>query len=254
MVVTKKLLIFDIDGTLTDNGGLTRVALELAAKEMYGVDRTTAGITSWGQTDHNIFKLMVENNHLPVSNVQAEFPIFIALYTAYLQKLLFESPRPRLHVGVRELLDQLVKEPDICLALGTGNIEQTGRMKLERHKVDHLFAVGGFGSDSAERPVLLQIALDRGRLHFGEPFISGDYWVIGDTPNDVKSGKAIGAGTIAVCTGTYNREELAKHNPDAVLSDLSDIERFLAIVRTGADPLANRSETRRSVGEEPDPL
>lgn len=256
MVNDPILLIFDIDGTLTDSGGLTRVALELTARELYGVEQATHGIAAWGQTDFNIFQLMVENHRLPVEDLQTAFSPFAARYALHLEQVLFESSKPRLHTGIRELLDRLVLEPDVKLALGTGNIEPTGRMKLRRHGVEGVFPVGGFGSDSSDRPTLLQIALDRSRSHYGNTFPIGSYWVIGDTPNDIFSGKRIGANTVAVCTGTYKSEELARHRPTALLPDLSNADYFLALIRGEIEPQNGQVDlfAREVAGEEPDPL
>lgn len=236
MVDRQILLIFDIDGTLTDSGGLTRVALEMAAKEIYGVERSTTGISAWGQTDLNIFKLMVDNNHLPVEDVEAAFPPFAARYIEYLTEIITKSDKPRLHSGIKDLLNRLVREPDIKLAVGTGNIEATARIKLERHHVSEFFPVGGFGSDSADRASLLQIALDRSREHYGQSFPVGSFWVIGDTPNDIISGRKIGAETMAVCTGFYTELELTEHQPTALFTDLSNADQFLEVVRNGKKP------------------
>jgi len=250
------LLIFDIDGTLTDSGGLTRVALEMAAKELYGVERSTAGISAWGQTDLKIFKLMVDNNRLPVADVEVEFKSFAVRYIQTLSEILYKSDKPRLHTGIRALLERLASEPDIKLAIGTGNIEPTARLKLERHGVSGHFPIGGFGSDSADRASLLQVALDRSRQFYGASFPVGSYWVIGDTPNDIFSGKKIAAETVAVCTGAYRSEELARHRPTAVLSDLSDADYFLALVRREIEPASGQIDLleKASFGEEPDPI
>ena len=40
--------------------------------------------------------------------------------------------------------------------------------------------------------------------------------VIGDTPRDIACGKALGARTIAVATGSCSRVELAGHAPDFI--------------------------------------
>jgi len=256
MVKNPILLIFDIDGTLTDSAGLTRVALEQAALEMYGIERTTKGIAAWGQTDQNIFQLMVTNSNLPVKDVSHEFKSFSKRYIACLEAILFSSEKPRLHFGVRELLERLVSEPDINLAVGTGNIEVTGKMKLRRHKIDHLFPVGGFGSDSSDRATLLKIALDRARQHYNQTFPVGSYWVIGDTPNDILSGKRIAAETVAVCTGSYKPVELARHRPTAIFPDLSNIDYFLALVRREIEPSDGQATLfdEEIIGEESDPL
>lgn len=250
------LLIFDIDGTLTDSAGLTRQALELAARDIYGVDHATKGIAAWGQTDQNIFQLMVTNSSLPVSDVPSAFKSFTIRYAERLEEVLFNSEKPRLHNGVRDLLERLSNEPDIRLAVGTGNIQITGKLKLRRHKIDHLFPVGGFGSDSSDRATLLKIALERSREFYGRSFPVGSYWVIGDTPNDIISGKRIAAETVAVCTGAYKPDELIRHRPTAILPDLSNIEYFISLVRREVDPDDGQSNlfNFEAAGEEPDPL
>ncbi len=51
--------------------------------------------------------------------------------------------------------------------------------------------------------------------------------VIGDTPRDIACGKALGARTIAVATGSWSRQKLAEHDPDYLIDDLSDVDRLI---------------------------
>ena len=55
-------------------------------------------------------------------------------------------------------------------------------------------------------------------------------YVIGDTPHDVGCGKAIGARTIAVATGSYAREALEAHEPWCTLDALPAPDAFREIV------------------------
>ena len=48
--------------------------------------------------------------------------------------------------------------------------------------------------------------------------------MIGDTPRDIACGKALGARTIAVATGTWSHEQLAKYQPDFLIDDLSNVD------------------------------
>ena len=59
-------------------------------------------------------------------------------------------------------------------------------------------------------------------------FASAEIDVIGDTPHDIACGKAIGARTVAVTTGSFTREQLAAHQPDLILDDFSEVEAALA--------------------------
>ena len=52
--------------------------------------------------------------------------------------------------------------------------------------------------------------------------------MIGDTPNDIACARHFGARSVAVSTGrTYSEADLARCEPDAVLSDLTDTDLVL---------------------------
>jgi len=53
---------------------------------------------------------------------------------------------------------------------------------------------------------------------------------IGDTPHDIACGKAIGAKTIAVATGSYSVEQLAALNPTHTFK----VCRYAALLRSGS--------------------
>ena len=52
--------------------------------------------------------------------------------------------------------------------------------------------------------------------------------VIGDTGHDIACGKALGARTIAVATGSWPRERLAEYAPDFLFNDLSNMDETIA--------------------------
>ena len=47
--------------------------------------------------------------------------------------------------------------------------------------------------------------------------------VIGDTPLDIRCGRAIGAKVLAVASGGATLEELQAHQPDWAVADLSQV-------------------------------
>jgi len=231
MISDPALLIFDVDGTLTYSNGLTRLAFDLAAKDIYSIDDSTRGIIPFGRTDQGIFREILKNNSLPESNFSEQFRVFSLLTAQHLERELNASDKPRLHTGVFNLLKTLTLSDNIYLALGTGNIKQNAYLKLARHGIDHLFPVGGFGSDDEERTVILNIARRRAIEFYELEFTKRNTWVIGDTPLDIINGRNIGAGTIAVATGIFSEQELSAHNPDAVFPDLNDCDRFIKLIR-----------------------
>ena len=51
--------------------------------------------------------------------------------------------------------------------------------------------------------------------------------IVGDSVNDVRAGKAAGAKTIAVLSGLFQCEELAREDPDLILNDVNGIPDFI---------------------------
>jgi len=215
---------------LTYSGGLARGAFEAAVGEIYGITGSTAGINPAGRTDRDILREILVRWNLPQEPFDDLFERFAALYVPHLYRVLFESDRPRLNPGVMELLDLLAATPDVYLAIGTGNIERGARIKLKRVGIDHFFPVGGFCTDSESRPAILSAAFANSSVYYDHPFAPADTWVIGDTPLDIQSGKAIGANTIGVATGGIPYAELERQRPTALFTDLTDIPRFLETI------------------------
>lgn len=54
----------------------------------------------------------------------------------------------------------------------------------------------------------------------GEAPAPGHFHVIGDTPHDVRCGRAVGARTVAVASGDYSLDELRACGPDVALESL----------------------------------
>lgn len=57
-------------------------------------------------------------------------------------------------------------------------------------------------------------------------------FIIGDTEHDIRCGKAVGAYTVAVATGTRTMQELAAHEPWQVLPQLPPPEELTALLDT----------------------
>ena len=74
------------------------------------------------------------------------------------------------------------------------------------------------------------MAVRRAQRHTGRTFRESDVAIIGDTQHDIHCGRGIGAFSVAVCTGRFARHELAPHDPDVLLDDLSDADAFIDAV------------------------
>jgi phosphoglycolate phosphatase-like HAD superfamily hydrolase len=141
-----------------------------------------------------------------------------------------EPASVELRPGVLALLTALAAHPRVHLGIVTGNLERTAWLKLAAGGLQRFFAAGGFGSDARERTGLVAHALQRFGALTGRMWAVSDVWVIGDTPDDVSSGRAHGTRTLAVATGSHDLESLARSGADVVLPDFSDTGRVVEIL------------------------
>jgi phosphoglycolate phosphatase len=218
---TKRLLLFDIDGTLIHSGGAGVHALKSAFKERFGIDDDLRNIEIAGMTDSGIVVSILNKHKIPASNENMS-----AFLDSYVHFLSLELPRRKgtLLPGVLELLERLKSRRHLVLALLTGNVSRGAQLKLEHYGVWHFFEFGAFADDHRDRNRLGSFARARAKEKHGREFSASAIDVIGDTPRDIACGRALGARTVAVATGTWSRDELSKYDPDFLIDDLSDVE------------------------------
>jgi phosphoglycolate phosphatase-like HAD superfamily hydrolase len=223
----RKLLLWDIDGTILHTGKAGETALGLAMEKIHGHNHGLAGLEIAGRTDKWIVEQLLARDGKP--NGPEEVARFLNVYAELLAE---ELPRRNggLHPGVMGILEEGHRRPDIVQALLTGNIEKGARLKLTRYGVNHFFKFGAFADDSSVRNELGPHAQRRAQEHHGEEFPSDRIFIIGDTPHDVACARAIGAKAIAVATGSFSVKELKDCGADAVFSDLGHPERFFELL------------------------
>ncbi|MFN7979865.1 MAG: haloacid dehalogenase-like hydrolase [Vicinamibacterales bacterium] len=226
-----RLLLFDIDGTLLLTGGAGKRAMERAFFELFGVADALSGVSMAGRTDRWLAELALTRHGLDASAERLES--FRARYLAALESSIHEPGRGHrgLLPGVEPLLDRLALCDQWHLALLTGNYRDGARIKLSHFGLWNRFAWGAFGDEHAERGALARAAVDAAPAQGVTIADARHAVVIGDTPFDIACARAAGASVVAVATGGHSREELAAHEPDLLVDDLTDIdaiESFLA--------------------------
>lgn len=227
----RRLILFDIDGTLLVTGGRAGRVLGHALTEVFGSAGPIARTRFTGKTDPQIvFELMAAHG-LPRATVAARIDAVFELYLAGLERELTPDTVTVLP-GVRPLLAALGGRDDVRLGLLTGNIRGGAAVKLRAARLDHSFQVGAYGSDDEERDRLVPIARRRAAEYWGEEFAPADTLVIGDAPADIRCARAGDARVVAVATGGTTMDELARFAPDALLPGLDSplvLNRLLAL-------------------------
>ncbi|MEI6847119.1 MAG: HAD hydrolase-like protein [Chlorobiaceae bacterium] len=223
----KKLILFDIDGTLLSIGQINRTILGDALKEVYGTEGSTSTHDFAGKMDNIIIYEVLKSAGLSDTVIARKFKQAKATYI----EMFRAQTKPTditLMEGVRELLNELSGHPELLLGLLTGNFEGSGRHKLHLPDIDHFFPFGAFADDGNSRNALPPVAVEKAYQISGKMFLENDVVIIGDTEHDIACSRVLNAKSIAVATGTYSANELRKHNPDVLLDNLSRIDIVLS--------------------------
>lgn len=234
------LLLWDVDHTLIENGGVSKEnyaqAFELLTGRAPDVQPQTDGRTELGI----MARILADNGQ-----DAAAFTLdqqWDALVKATRRSAAALAERGHALPGAAACLERVSAEPRIHQSVLTGNIRPNAIVKLGAFGLDRWmdWEIGGYGWDSVDRPRLVPAAQERARVRFGFDAGRDVTVLVGDTPLDVKAGVDGGARTIAVTTGLFSRQELAEAGADVVLNDLADVGDFMdnlwRIVRLGPVP------------------
>ena len=226
-----RLVLFDIDGTLLNSGGMGRASMQRALAEVFG----SPGNPKYrydGKTDKQIVRDTMRLEGHTDEHIDSRMETLIDLYLDGLRTGVESGNfdvRPL--DGVVELLDALEARKDVVLGLLTGNVETGARVKLKAAGIDpDRFRVNAFGSDHEHRPQLPAIAQRRASQNLGLDIVGERVIVIGDTPADIECGRELGARAIAVASGHYSVEQLEAHDPYAVFPSLSNTAEVLETI------------------------
>jgi phosphoglycolate phosphatase-like HAD superfamily hydrolase len=231
-VPVRRLLLFDIDGTLVRAGEVAGAVFDRAIGTVLG-EAPTQRVSMSGKTDPQIVReylaLFDQDNpaHLPavLERLEAEL-------AAASQEIAREgSPC----AGAPELLQALAADERLHLSVLTGNIAPNAVVKLAAFGLDKWLDLetGAYGSDHEDREQLVPIALARLAALRGAHLSPAETWVIGDTPRDYECARAGGAHCLLVATGRFKLDELAGLGADNVLADLAATDVVADLLTTG---------------------
>ncbi|HEU5170367.1 MAG TPA: HAD hydrolase-like protein [Gemmatimonadales bacterium] len=227
----RRLVLFDIDGTILLTAGAGRRAITAALAEAIGDASAFRQVRFDGKTDPQIVADLLE----AAGHAGPPDPDHVAAlcerYVSLLERELSSTVGMRLMPGFPAILDRLELADGVVLGLLTGNLARGAALKLRAAGLDPArFRVGAYGSDSARRPDLPPIAAARAQPLFGRVPTGEEVVIVGDTPADIACGAGIGARAVAVATGAYGIAELEACDPHAVFEDLADTDRVLEAI------------------------
>lgn len=224
------LVLWDIDGTLLNAGGVGRDLYDVVFVQLFGRS-LSAYAPMAGRTDRAI---ILETLTLAgVSEPRRYVDPFIASLGA--QAPLMRSAmvsRGQVLPGAAAALTLVAGHAHQSVL--TGNIRPLAEVKLAalglREGLD--LCIGAYGDDHEDRTELVQVARRRAAAVHGRsspsPFAGSSSFagrstvVVGDTPLDISAALSAGARAVGVATGSYSAADLVAAGAHAVLPSLAD--------------------------------
>jgi phosphoglycolate phosphatase-like HAD superfamily hydrolase len=226
----RRLVLWDIDGTLVDSAKLGRDAFIDAFEHVTGAPPEQL-VPFAGRTDLEIALDLLERAGISASDGMLE-RFGAELHRAMVDRRAELRASGRAYPGARESLARLGREPGVVQSLLTGNIAPNAAVKLGAFGLDSLvdLEIGAYGSDHRRRGHLVAVALEKCARKHAVRLEPADAVLVGDTPLDVAAAREAGARCVGIATGPYGRDALAAAGADVVLGDLRDTDSVLQAV------------------------
>ncbi|MFJ2405847.1 HAD family hydrolase [Streptomyces xanthochromogenes] len=228
------LVLWDIDRTLLYVGDTDRTVYRETFREVVGRDPERLPQRGTGVTMPLAVRELLAANEVPHDQIDRLAGQIVARLPERL-----EGHREELHTsgrvmpGAMEALAAVHGAEDLIPTVVTGNLRASAEIKLDSFSMLRYvdISVGGFASDDSHRPALVGIAQRRSEAAYGSAFGRENTVIIGDSLEDVRTGREGRAKVIAVASGTTSAAQLHEAGADKVVGDLTDVGRLLSEIR-----------------------
>jgi len=246
--VRSLLVLWDIDFTLIDAGGVGTRLYRMVFRDMFGTDLPAAANMA-GRTDRAIVLDTLARAGIPEPRQHLDQFLARLAALAPTGRELAEQ-HSRALPGAAAAIDALAafapgqngasadgaggpaERVSVVQSVLTGNVRPMAEMKLEALGLDgHLdLDAGAYGDFHEVRAELVHVARRNAARRYGTDFTGPATVLVGDTPLDVAAALETGARAVAVATGGTTAARLAESGAHAVLPDLADTPAVLAAI------------------------
>ena len=231
----RRLVLWDIDGTLVRAGQVAADIFARAVEHAVGRHPGEHGVSMGGKTDPQIALEILAGMGIDAGQGDGHLPLVIGRLEAELAGAVdLMRERGRVLPGVPQLLAALHADGHVIQSVLTGNTAANAATKMAAFGLDRWLdlEIGAYGSDSRDRLKLVPVAVRRAAELRGWSVAPPHVWVVGDTPHDLACARAAGARCLLVGTGFTPIDGLRGLGAEAVLDDLSDVKAVVDLLRS----------------------
>ncbi len=226
-MAVKKLILWDIDGTLLHCGSDGRKALNRTFRELYGIEDAFGSSDIGGAMDSMILEGIMSSHGIG----KEQLPEIIRRYQKVLADVLYNNKEKRVLPGIPLILDVIHRSSEAENALLTSNLRVGAMTKLNSVGLDHYFTFGGFGDEPGEKWDAAETCIRAAEELHKTLYLKSRIYLIGDSVYDILCAQKLGITSIAVGTGWADEESLLACNPNYYFPDLSDTDQVLKTIQ-----------------------
>jgi beta-phosphoglucomutase-like phosphatase (HAD superfamily) len=223
-----KLVMFDIDGTLTQTYQADETCFLQALREVFGFTDINTDWASYPHcSDSGILEVLFQIR-LGRSPLPAEISIFQAHFVSLLTAATVVQPFNPI-AGARDFLCSLTSSSALAVSLASGAWECSARFKLASAGLDFPQIPAAFSDDAHAREAIMQASLVRAaRSHFRDSFDAVIY--IGDGVWDARAARNLGFPFIGISHEPARVERLYAEGARHVFHDYLDADSFMTVL------------------------
>ncbi|MFD6417028.1 HAD hydrolase-like protein [Streptomyces sp. NPDC060194] len=228
------LVLWDIDRTLLYVGDIDRQVYRETFYQVTGRTAESLPKRGTGTTMPLAILSMLVENGFSEDEADALLPAMVDLLPQVQRRHIDDIRRDGVLLpGAVAALSAVRDDPRFLPTVVTGNLKPNALLKLAAFDLTRYVHpdIGGYASDDMYRPSLVGIAQKRAEALTRRSFGRSKTVIIGDSLEDVLTGRKGGAPVIAVASGTTSADELAAAGADLVLEDLTDPRRVVESIR-----------------------
>lgn len=237
MQKNKKLVLFDIDGTLIRHFGTEPnvnvgwIRFSHALNKVFNIDVVPKPELNYhGSVDRAILYDIARLYGVTKTEFDKKWGDVKSAVIEYAHT----KEHNQIYEAILEAVELLYKirseSKNYVLGILTGNVEKMAYWKLKHVDIDPSWFKLFVTSDEFEdRISLAKSVFTKVEKEAGIIVLNEDIYIIGDAVGDIRCAKAIGAKSIIVTTGKHKKEELLLENPDLLVDSLMD-ERVLILL------------------------
>lgn len=213
LTVRKRLLLWDIDGTLVRTSRPSSLNPHVNALKRLGYSVSNQPFELSGSTDYEVIIELLKINKISITENKLR-EVFIEI-DKEAQKLDLISEF-NLFPGVRSMLDKL-SALEWSNGILTGNTYDRMISKLQSSNIIQYFSNElmfscNFGDSRKD--------ICKNAVRTIDKELYQKVYIIGDTPKDILAARSIGFPVISVASGNYSSSDLSNYDPDLLIRSL----------------------------------